>query len=193
MRITLRRHGRMLGPAPDGPASRTILAMEDAAPERVRWAIDVLDVQPDDRLLEIGCGGGAAVDLVCRRLGEGTITAIDRSPTMVARAAHRNAEHIASGRASVQLVELEDLELTPGTCTKVFSINVNLFWTRSAATELDIVRRLLRPDGALYLFFESPSASKSADIAERLMTALPESAMAYAKVPPAGLLRGRPT
>jgi len=36
---------------------------------------------------------------------------------------------------------------------KVFAMNVNLFWVRSPAKELDLLKRLLDPGGALYLFY----------------------------------------
>jgi precorrin-6B methylase 2 len=55
-------------------------------PRRVLWAVETLAVEPDDQLLEIGCCGGVAVSLICERLRKGTITAIDRSSTMVERA-----------------------------------------------------------------------------------------------------------
>jgi cyclopropane fatty-acyl-phospholipid synthase-like methyltransferase len=142
--------------------------MNENIPARIRWAIEILDLQPDDRLLELGCGGGAAVSLACERLRSGSITAIDRSPTMVARATERNAENIASGRARIELGEVQDLELEQAAFTKVFAVNVNLFWTRSPAEELDSIRRLLEPDGLLYLFYEAPSASKAASIGDAL-------------------------
>src|SRR5918995_3465212 len=69
-------------------------AVADAVPPRLLWAVERLSVEPDDHLLEIGCGGGLAVSLICQRLGDGTITAIDRSPVMVERAAKRNEQHV---------------------------------------------------------------------------------------------------
>ena len=29
--------------------------------DRIRWGVDTLDIQPDDQVLEIGCGHGVAV------------------------------------------------------------------------------------------------------------------------------------
>ena len=57
--------------------------MAGKASERFVWAVDTLEVRPADRLLEVGCGHGVAVSLVCERLTTGTITAIDRSPKMI--------------------------------------------------------------------------------------------------------------
>jgi hypothetical protein len=53
--------------------------MTERVAERFRWAVETLDPAPSDRLLEIGCGPGVAVSLICETLSTGTITAIDRS------------------------------------------------------------------------------------------------------------------
>jgi len=45
-------------------------------PERVRWAVATLDVDPADRILELGSGPGAAISLVCERLDGGTEAAL---------------------------------------------------------------------------------------------------------------------
>jgi len=132
--------------------------MASAVPERIRWAVDALTPGPDEHLLEIGCGPGVAVALVCERLAGGRIVAIDRSATAIARATRRNAHHLATGRAVLRMAALE--QLTPGDLPeartrfdKVFAMNVNLFWTRSPARELDLIRTLLAPGAALYLFY----------------------------------------
>src|SRR4051794_32995796 len=85
--------------------------MPGKASERFAWALDTLDVRPGDRLLEVGCGHGVAVSLVCDRLTTGTITAIDRSPKMIEMATRRNREHLDAGRAVLEAVALEDADL----------------------------------------------------------------------------------
>jgi SAM-dependent methyltransferase len=154
----------------------------DAVPPRLLWAVERLSVEPDDHLLEIGCGSGVAVSLICDRLGNGTITAIDRSPVMVERAVARNGRHIASGKATIQLGELPELELPAGSFTKIFAVNVNLFWVRSPATELEVARRLLAPGGGLFLFYDAPSESKLKTTAGRLVATLAEVGLPAANV-----------
>jgi SAM-dependent methyltransferase len=129
-----------------------------SVPEHVRWAVEMLGPGPDDRLLEIGCGPGVSVTLICERLAGGRIVAIDRSATAISRAEKRNAAHVAAGKAVLRRMALEELQpsdvLVGGErFDTVFALNVNLFWVRSPASELELIKRLLRPDGALYLFY----------------------------------------
>ncbi|HEY3006786.1 MAG TPA: class I SAM-dependent methyltransferase [Micromonosporaceae bacterium] len=140
--------------------------------ERVRWAVEMLTVDPDDHLLEIGCGRGAAISMICRCLGGGKITAIDRSATMVRLAEQRNREHISSGKAAVRAVALEEADFGPERFDKIFAINLNLFWVRSPAKELDLLRTLLKPNGSLYLFYEPPDPSRLPKLADRLVAVL---------------------
>src|SRR5438067_8349809 len=80
--------------------------MAGKASERFVWAVDTLEVRPADRLLEVGCGHGVAVSLVCERLTTGTITAIHRSPKMIEMARRRNREHVDAGRAVLEAIAL---------------------------------------------------------------------------------------
>src|SRR5918999_5051276 len=118
--------------------------------ERLLWTVETLAVEPDEHLLEVGCGPGVAVQLVCQQLANGTITAIDRSATMVARARQRNHAHVVAGRARIELRTLADAdfgERSLGTAfTKAFAINVNAFWT-APAPSFAAARRLLGADG----------------------------------------------
>ncbi|HEX6678855.1 MAG TPA: class I SAM-dependent methyltransferase [Actinomycetes bacterium] len=153
-----------------------------AGPRHPRWAVATLDPGPDDLLLEIGCGSGVAVAMVCERLVGGKVVAIDRSATAISRATKRNAEHVAAGRAVLLTMALE--QLRPADVlgrqerfSKVFAMNVNLFWVRTPAKELDLVKRLLAPGGALYLFYGyggSPAAGKASENASKVPGILAE-------------------
>lgn len=143
-------------------------------PERLRWAVDSLAVQPADQLLEIGCGSGVAVSLVCERLAGGWIAAIDRSPKMIALAERRNQQHLAAGRAVLRAVALEAADFDGARFDTVFAVNVNLFWVRQPARELELIRSLLKPGGALQLYYEPP-APRAPDLTGKLLSHLETS------------------
>jgi SAM-dependent methyltransferase len=128
--------------------------MAGKASERFVWAVDTLEVRPADRLLEIGCGHGVAVSLVCDRLTTGTITAIDRSPKMIELAMRRNREHVDAGRAVLEAVALEEADLGDRRFDKVFAFNVAPFWLQPKAA-LAAVREQLAPNGAFHLFWDA--------------------------------------
>jgi cyclopropane fatty-acyl-phospholipid synthase-like methyltransferase len=92
------------------------------ASPRLAWAVDVLDVRPSDRVLEVGCGHGVAASLVCERLDGGRLTAIDRSAKMIDMAKRRNEEHVAAGRAVFETVEMERASFGEERFDKVFGV-----------------------------------------------------------------------
>jgi cyclopropane fatty-acyl-phospholipid synthase-like methyltransferase len=139
-----------------------------AVPERVRWAVETRAVEPGDRVLEIGCGSGVAAALVCGRLDDGWMLAIDRSQVQIERARQRNEAQLASGRLSLETVELAELDVGSSSFDKVFAININVFWLGPAEAELAAVRRALTPAGTLFLFYETPGPGRASDTAERL-------------------------
>lgn len=136
----------------------------------MRWAAELLDVAPDDEILEIGCGPGVAVSLVCPLLEGGRITAVDRSATAIRRTAERNAEHLGAGRLVLEHGDLATLALPRGRFDKVFAVNVNVFWVRPAGPEARIVHDLLRPGGVLRLVYGAPDPQQ----AERVAAAVAE-------------------
>jgi SAM-dependent methyltransferase len=137
--------------------------------ERFVWAVDTLAPDPGDRLLEVGCGHGVAVSLVCERLTRGRITAIDRSRKMVEMAARRNRAHIAAGRAVLKTAALEQADFGDERFDKVFAFNVAPFWLQPEQA-LGIIRRHLAPDGAVYIFWDARHAQPSGarELADRL-------------------------
>ncbi|MGW0652637.1 SAM-dependent methyltransferase [Streptomyces umbrinus] len=152
-----------------------------AVPERIRQAVAALDVRAGDRLLEIGCGGGVAVGLICPLLTTGTITAVDRSATATARAVRHNAGPVRDGRATIATAAFTEPGLTGAGLAdrrfdKIFAINVNLFWTGPARAELALAAHLLTPGGALYAFYEPPGERLDERLDEHLNERIDELA-----------------
>jgi ubiquinone/menaquinone biosynthesis C-methylase UbiE len=123
--------------------------------ERLRSIVASLEIQPNDRVLEIGCGHGVAATLVCERLDGGFLTAVDRSAKMIEAASRRNAEHVAAGRAEFLVAALEDLDLGERRFDKVFAVRVGLFH-RDPERARSLVKPWLAPGGEVRAFFDEP-------------------------------------
>lgn len=145
-------------------------------PERLRWAVSLLDVQPTDQILEIGCGTGVAVLLIAERLDGGLVTAIDRSAKAIVAARRQNAEHISAGRALLLHADLGDLgdlgDRLDQRYDKIFAVNVNVFWARSAIIELQVIKQLMHRDGTLRLYYETPPGTDASRIAHSVEVVL---------------------
>lgn len=141
-------------------------------PSRIAWAVELLDVGPDDRILEVGCGPGLAVSLVADRLEGGRVTAVDRSAVAVERTLARNAHHVAAGRAEVHRRELAAIDAEPSRFDKALAVDVNVFWTHPADAECAVLARVLRPGGSVWLVFGGPGDGPVRDVGPRVAAAL---------------------
>ena len=117
--------------------------------------MEQLDVRPDDRVLEIGCGHGVAVTLVCERLEGGHLTAVDRSAKMIQAATRRNAAYVEAGRAEFLVADLEDLDLGDRRFDKIFAVRVGLFY-RNPERARGLAEGWLAPGGKLFVFYDQP-------------------------------------
>lgn len=129
--------------------------MVDRVAPRIRWAVAMMDVQPDDRLLEIGGGHGVAATLVAGRLDGGRIIGVDRSAKMIEIATRRNREHVEIGRAAFIHAAVEAWEPPPGAFDKVFAINVRHFADPQHVVH-EVAKTALAPDGRLFVFYQPP-------------------------------------
>ena len=129
--------------------SATMLPMSD----RLRAVVDGLDVQPNDRVLEIGCGHGVAATFVCERLAGGHLTGVDRSAKMIEAAARRNAAYVDAGTADFVVARLEELDLGDRRFDKIFAVRVGLFH-REPNRARQLAEKWLAPGGVLTAVFD---------------------------------------
>lgn len=111
-----------------GQLAGMIMANRSSNIERNDWTLDLLDLKPDDRVLEIGFGPGIAIEKASRIVTSGLIVGIDHSQTMLQQASRRNALAIDQGRVQLHLGSVELLASLNLHFTKVYSSNVVQFW-----------------------------------------------------------------
>ena len=141
-------------------------------PPRIRWAVELMGVQPTDHVLEIGCGPGAGAELICSRLQSGKLFAIDRSESGVDRTKRRNAKHVEAGRLTVRQIDLATLRVPVKRLNKVFAFNVNLFWVRDCPDEVALLHERVLPGGAVFLFYEANRAELVPTMVQKASAAL---------------------
>jgi SAM-dependent methyltransferase len=143
-----------------------------SASDRVRWAVDRLDVRPADRVLEIGCGHGVAVSLVCECLDGGQIVAVDRSEKMIAAAMARNARAVEAGTAAFLLGDVVGVDLGAWRFDKAFALRFPAFLRGDPSGELAVIREHLVPGGRLYVLEQPVDEAAVPGVASRLRAAL---------------------
>ena len=83
--------------------------------------LEVLDAQPGEHVLDVGCGNGALTIAVAAAVGpDGSATGLDISPQMLAVAARR-AREAALPNARVLLADAQEVDLPPGSFDALIS------------------------------------------------------------------------
>jgi len=131
-----------------------------------RWTVSLLELTPADRVLEIGCGAGRAIELVAARVLQGHVTGIDLSRVMVRAASRRNARAIGAGRAAVRQDDVTSLPFADHQFDKILSIHSVYFWPDPERAMAELAR-VLKPDGLLALTLSPGKVGAAADASYR--------------------------
>ncbi|SHJ23780.1 Methyltransferase domain-containing protein [Nocardiopsis flavescens] len=124
---------------------------------RLRRIVDALPLRPGLRVIEIGCGPGAAAREVAARIGpEGHVLAVDRSAAAIARTTASATDLIAAGRLTARCGEAEHLALAEGErpYDLAFAVRVGAFDGRhpgAGERALERLARALVPGGRLFV------------------------------------------
>jgi SAM-dependent methyltransferase len=129
-------------------AAGVLMAHRPSNRRRNAWAVSLLDVRPDDRVLEIGFGPGLAIRELARLAAEGYVCGVDHSELMLRRAKRLNAEGLRRGVVDLRLGSVEELPAFDQPFDKMLAVNAMMFW-REPVARLETLRRLLRSGGVI--------------------------------------------
>lgn len=136
---------------PEGEYGRLMLSrMNESHAAVTEWGLGFLDLKPAHNVLDIGCGGGAALHRMAETVTAGHLTGADYSPVSVEAALAYNAEAAASGRMDIIEASVEALPFAEDTFDRIITVESFYFWP-SPAENLAEVRRVLKPGGRFLL------------------------------------------
>jgi SAM-dependent methyltransferase len=123
---------------------------------RLKAIVDALPLEAGMRVLEIGCGPGAAAREIARRIGPGHVLAVDRSDRAIVQALTSSQAEVAAGTLSFRCVAFEDFELEPDEAPYdlALAVRVGALDGRHPAAGDRALRRIkaaLTPSGRLFI------------------------------------------
>ena len=110
--------------------------------------LESLRLEPSDRALEVGFGGGVLLAQLMLALRKGHVAGIDFSPEMVAFCEQRFRKAIRAGRMELKCASVDSIPYEAGRFTKACSVNSVYFWP-SLPDGLAELARALKPGGML--------------------------------------------
>lgn len=114
------------------------------------WALDFLDFGEQDRVLDIGCGGGATLMRISGRIPLGHLTGVDYSAVSVKLSREMNTEDIRNGKMEILEASVENLPFADESFDKIVTVESFYFWP-DPAENLKEVLRTLKPGGTFLL------------------------------------------
>jgi len=137
----------------------------------IKWAIALMDIQPADHVLDVGCGSGMVIKLIAQIAVEGLVAGVDYSEEMVQQAFRRNAAAVRAGRVEIKHGDVAALPYDDESYDKVIATETFNFWPDPVAN-LKEVRRVMKPGGLVALAMEgskeAPNWQKLAALAARM-------------------------
>jgi SAM-dependent methyltransferase len=153
--------------------------------QRNRWAVELLDVQPGDHVIELGCGPGVAIAALAARATHGVVVGVDHSEVMISQARRRNAAAVHAGRVRLVTAPVERLSTTDGPFDAALAVNTVGMWPE-ARDRLREIGALLRPGGRIALVSQprcpGATAATSAAAGDELATLLSDAGYAVVRV-----------
>jgi ubiquinone/menaquinone biosynthesis C-methylase UbiE len=145
-----------------GNVAGFIMAHRPSNLERNAWAISLLNLQPSDRVLEIGFGPGVTIQKMSEMVPHGVIWGIDHSEVMFRQASKRNQQAISAGKVRLALTSVSQLPAFDGPFDKILDVNGFQFWNNQIEV-LSRLREQLRPGGIIALVHQprNPGATEA--------------------------------
>lgn len=122
--------------------------------------VELLDLQPSDRVLEIGFGGGAMLGIMAEQIDSGKIYGVDFSEPMVQQAKQKFQALLQLGKLNIQFADVQKLPFESEIFDKVCTVNTIYFWSEPLVGLREIYR-VMKRGGKLVVAIRSADKMKN--------------------------------
>ena len=147
-----------------------IMSFETSKANKI--ALDLLEIQPNDKILEVGFAHGKAIKNGSSRLENGLFAGIDISETMLITAENRNRRLIRKGIVELKTASVEFIPYPDDFFDKVFSVHTLYFW-KDYRRSFSEISRVMKQGAKLVIGFRNDEKAK-VDFPKEVYTFLPK-------------------
>ncbi|TFH53881.1 class I SAM-dependent methyltransferase [Actinomyces viscosus] len=151
-----------------------------------RWGLQAAGIQPGDKVLDVGCGGGKALARILKATRR-EVAGVDHSPEAVETSRRVNRGAVASGRLRVLEASVETLPFRDGFFDVVTAFETTYFWPDLQAGLIEI-HRVLAPGGRLVVTNEYADRAAAGRWVARLHMNVPDAQVLASLAYEAGFL-----
>ena len=140
---------------PVGLGGKIMVAMMNLGHSPVaRWGLHFLELAPDAKVLDCGCGGGANMKKLLKKCPQGIVKGIDYSLVSVEKTKKINETAIAEGRCAVLRASVAELPFKSEQFNAVTAFETVYFWPALPQCFREVYR-VLKPGGTFLICNES--------------------------------------
>ena len=119
-----------------------------------RWGLSHISIKPNASILDVGCGGGKAVQELARISSSWKVCGIDYSEEMVQLARKINKKFVEKGHVEILHGSVSSLPFSDGMFDFVTAFEAYYFWP-NLIDDLKEIKRVLKPGGTLLIANEA--------------------------------------
>nr|WP_292740205.1 class I SAM-dependent methyltransferase [Methanobrevibacter sp.] len=123
----------------------TIQNMNENHKEISEFAFEKVNVGENDKILDIGCGGGVNIEKFLKLTSE-NVDGLDYSEVSVAESIKRNKEAVDCGRCKVIQADVRDMPIDDESYDMASAFETIYFWPEIGETFKE-VSRIIKPNG----------------------------------------------
>jgi ubiquinone/menaquinone biosynthesis C-methylase UbiE len=134
------------------------------------WVTDLLDIRPNESVLEVGFGPGVIIQRLSKLVSAGRVAGIDPSQEMVMQARARNATAIQNGLVDLRRGSVDSLPFDDNSFDKALAINSMQVWP-DPSTGMREMGRVMKSGARVALGFTPYSGQPNEGLTETLIAA----------------------